>query len=104
MLKIELLSVAGCPHVDAARKLLNDCVEELHVRAQIEEKVGDYPSPTIRIDGEDVMGVATVCGGCLSARYPDSRAHSGCTAPERKSCTRTLDKSLRAGRWLQVGG
>jgi hypothetical protein len=56
MVEIELLSVAGCPHVDAARKLLKECVEALHVRAQIEEKVGDYPSPTIRVDGEDVMG------------------------------------------------
>ena len=56
MIEVELLSVPGCPHVDAARRLLEGCIEELHVRAHIDEKVGDYPSPTIRIDGEDVMG------------------------------------------------
>ena len=56
MIEIELLSVDGCPHVDAARLLLDAWVEELHVRAHIEEKVGAYPSPTIRINGEDVMG------------------------------------------------
>ena len=56
MIEIELLSVDGCPHVDAARRLLKACVDELQVRAHIEEKVGAYPSPTIRVDGEDVMG------------------------------------------------
>ena len=56
VVEVELLSVAGCPHVDAARQLLNACVEELQIRAHIEEKVGAYPSPTIRVDGRDVMG------------------------------------------------
>jgi hypothetical protein len=56
MVEIELLSVDGCPHVDAARQLLRACVEQLQVSARIEEKVGAYPSPTIRVDGEDVMG------------------------------------------------
>jgi hypothetical protein len=56
MIEIELLSVAGCPHVDATRLLLAACVEEMQVEAHIEEKVGAYPSPTIRIDGVDVMG------------------------------------------------
>jgi hypothetical protein len=56
MLEIELLSVDGCPHVDAARRLLEACLEELHVAARAEERVGAYPSPTIRVDGADVMG------------------------------------------------
>ena len=56
MVEVELLSVPGCPHVDAARRLLEACVDELQVPAHIEEKVGAYPSPTIRIDGEDVLG------------------------------------------------
>jgi hypothetical protein len=56
MIEIELLSVDGCPHVDAARVLLAACVDELQVRAHIEEKVRAYPSPKIRVDGVDVMG------------------------------------------------
>ena len=60
MIEIELLSVPECPHVDAARELLKACIEELHVRAQINERVGDYPSPTILVDGEDVMGLPPV--------------------------------------------
>ena len=56
MVEIELLSVAGCPHVGAARELIRVCVEELQVTAHINEKVGAFPSPTIKVDGEDVMG------------------------------------------------
>jgi len=58
MLEVELLSVPGCPHVDAARRLLHACIEELHLKVHIDETVGAYPSPTIRINGEDVMGSA----------------------------------------------
>jgi len=35
---------------------LEACVDELQVRVHIEEKVGAYPSLTIRVDGEDVTG------------------------------------------------
>jgi hypothetical protein len=44
MIEIESRSVAGCPHVDAAGLLLEACVEELQVKAHIEEKVGAYSS------------------------------------------------------------
>jgi glutaredoxin len=56
MVEVELLSVDGCPHVESARRLLESCIEELHVRAHIHAKVGPYASPTILIGGEDVMG------------------------------------------------
>lgn len=56
MVEVELLYVPGCSNADAARQLLNDCIEELGLAVHIEEKVGSYPSPTIRVDGEDVMG------------------------------------------------
>jgi hypothetical protein len=56
MVEVELLSVPECPHVGAARQLLTACVEELQLSVHIKEKVGAYPSPTILVDGEDVMG------------------------------------------------
>lgn len=70
LVEIELLSVAGCPHVDAARQLLKACVEELQVRAHIEEKEGAFPSPTIRIDGEDVMGAPSFTGAACRLDIP----------------------------------
>ena len=53
---IELLTISGCPHVDAARQLLRDCLGELGLGASITETEGDHPSPTILVDGRDVMG------------------------------------------------
>jgi hypothetical protein len=53
---IQLLYFAGCPHAAAARALLTSCLERLGVDWPVEEKDGDYPSPTILIDGIDVMG------------------------------------------------
>jgi len=54
--KIELLHVSGCPHVDAARALLNECLTELLVDVAVEDREGAYASPTILVDGVDVMG------------------------------------------------
>jgi hypothetical protein len=54
-MKIELLHVPGCPHVDAARALLTECLTELRLEVSVEDKEGAYPSPTILVDGVDVM-------------------------------------------------
>lgn len=55
-MKIELFHVPDCPHVDAARALLSECLMELKLEVAIEVKEGAYPSPTILVDGIDVMG------------------------------------------------
>lgn len=55
-MRVELLSVPNCPHVDAARRLLRDCMTALHIQAEIEETEGLYPSPTVLVNGRDVMG------------------------------------------------
>ena len=56
MIQVELLHSADCPHVDSARRLLRTCLSEVGVEADIEEREGAYPSPTILVNGEDVMG------------------------------------------------
>lgn len=56
MIEVELRYVAGCPHADAARALLRACLTELKLDVAIEDKEGEYPSPTILVNGEDVMG------------------------------------------------
>ena len=55
-MRIELLSVPNCPHADFARHLLRDCLTTLHIQAEIQEMQGPYPSPTVLVDGRDVMG------------------------------------------------
>ena len=55
MIQVELLRSADCPHVDAARRLLRACLTEVGLPADVEEREGAYPSPTILVNGEDVM-------------------------------------------------
>ena len=55
-MKIQLLSVPGCDNLENARELLHSTLSELGLDERIEEEEGAYPSPTILIDGSDVMG------------------------------------------------
>jgi hypothetical protein len=55
MMKVELLLAADCPHADRARELLSECLGRLGLAMEVQERTGDYPSPTILVDGVDVM-------------------------------------------------
>jgi len=54
--KVELMYVAGCPNVDEVRRTLDQCMQELGIEAPFVELEGDYTSPTVLVDGVDVMG------------------------------------------------
>lgn len=68
-MKIELLHIADCPNVDAARRLLTEALRELGLREEVSEiEVCDsaqaealaFPgSPTVRVDGTDVETTLT---------------------------------------------
>jgi hypothetical protein len=53
--RIELLTSPGCPHATAAKQTVTDCLATLGIDAPIVERVGRYPSPTVLVDGVDVM-------------------------------------------------
>jgi hypothetical protein len=55
-MRIELLHVPGCARVDEARALLRSSLSKLGLDDQIDEREGAYASPTILVDGVDVMG------------------------------------------------
>jgi hypothetical protein len=55
-MRIELFTAPGCPNADAARATLIDCMTVLGIDVPIIDRVGRYPSPTVLIDGVDVMG------------------------------------------------
>lgn len=54
-MRIEILSSPSCPNVAAAHELLVDCLVVLGIDTVIVERVGPFPSPSILIDGTDVM-------------------------------------------------
>lgn len=54
-MRIEILSHPGCPNAAAARDVLSECLSALGIRAPVTHTVGDFPSPSILINGIDAM-------------------------------------------------
>ena len=54
-MRVELVLVEECPHADAARGLLAESLRAMGRPVEVDERVGDYPSPTILVNGVDVM-------------------------------------------------
>src|SRR5206468_2539203 len=65
---VELLLVPQCPHAQAARTLLARCLDELGLDIAVAERVGEFPSPTILVDGRDVMTGSEVMAGVSACR------------------------------------
>jgi hypothetical protein len=54
-MEVELLLAPQCPNAAAATALLTACLHRLGLDVRVRERVGDHPSPTILVDGVDVM-------------------------------------------------
>jgi hypothetical protein len=54
-MRVELLVSPDCPNAAAARTVLEACMARLGLAVPVAERVGDYASPTILVDGIDVM-------------------------------------------------
>jgi hypothetical protein len=54
-MRIEILRSPGCPNAAAATSIVADCLAAAGMNVPIIERVGRYPSPTVLIDGVDVM-------------------------------------------------
>lgn len=66
-MRVELLLVPDCPNGPAARRVVRDCLARLGVTVPIVETTGSYASPTVRVDGRNVMdgpGVRPAEGAC----------------------------------------
>ncbi len=57
-MRVELLHYEGCPLAPAALQLVRQCLIALGVPDPVLVRVGDYPSPTVLVNGTDVMGAA----------------------------------------------
>jgi hypothetical protein len=55
-MRIELLTSRGCPNAAGAKATVAECLTALGIGVPIIERVGRYPSPTVLVDGIDVMG------------------------------------------------
>ena len=53
---VELRAVPDCPNLAATRDLLHACLAEAGLALDVIERIGEYPSPSVLIDGRDVTG------------------------------------------------
>jgi hypothetical protein len=58
--RIELLHVADCPLVDRVRATVEGCLADAGIGAAVHEREGLFASPTLLIDGRDVVTGAPV--------------------------------------------
>ena len=102
---IEILYVAGCPHVQAAMEMVRRALaaeglasplQMILVRDQSEAQAVRFAgSPTIRVCGEDVMpddGVTEVCVGCRLYRNPENPG-----LPREESVRSALRRAVERG-------
>jgi hypothetical protein len=69
-MRVELRAVPGCPNLDAARDLLRACLAEAGLPGAFVERIGDYPSPSVVVDGADVTGADPHGPACCVLRLP----------------------------------
>jgi hypothetical protein len=53
---VELRAVPDCPNLAVTRDLLAACLVEAGLPPAMIERLGDFPSPSVLIDGVDVTG------------------------------------------------
>lgn len=56
ILIVEVLHFAGCPNAADTLALVRRCVARLGLATAVVERDGDHPSPTVLVNGRDVMG------------------------------------------------
>lgn len=74
-MRIELLTAPDCPHAAPARQVITDCLTSLGLDVAIIDRVGRYPSPTVLVNGVDVMraGTAAAVGDACRLDLPTPR-------------------------------
>ena len=60
--RIQILQVAGCPLVDRLVDEVEACLADAGHDEPVEVLIGDYPSPTLLVDGVDVATGQPVTG------------------------------------------
>jgi hypothetical protein len=60
--RIELMYVPACPRVDHVRAMVRQCLADAGISEIVREREGPYPSPTLLIDGADVVTGEPITG------------------------------------------
>lgn len=69
--RVQLLRVPDCPLVEQVRATLRECLRTTSIPVLVEELEGSYPSPTLLVDGVDVVtGTAPSHEACCRLDLP----------------------------------
>jgi hypothetical protein len=75
---VELRSVPDCPNLAPVRQVLYTALADLGLQPNVVELIGDYPSPSVLIDGVDVTGRSA--GSVAACRLDLPTAEQICAA------------------------
>jgi hypothetical protein len=92
---VELLLAPDCRHGPAARAVLAECLDQLGLDLPVQERVGDYPSPTVLVDGIDAMTNAAGAPGRRACRLDVPTMARVLAALRRSAATRERDRDRR---------
>src|SRR3954447_12348035 len=99
-MRVELLHFEGCPLAPAAHRLVRHCLIALGIPDPVLVRVGDGPSPTVLVNGTDVMRPAaelstgTVCRIDVPSRERVLTALRAASMAESRDATFHRDQPL----------
>ena len=111
--RVDILSVPDCPNVDATRRMVRECLAELGLTATVVEHVGRYRSPTVLVNGVDVMrpeiGAALDDASCRLDLPNQNRVLAALTASAGPNATELVallarDRRIHNGRCADLAG
>lgn len=85
--RTELVHHEGCPLAEAAREVLHASIQEVGIDVVVVDRIARYPSPSILVDGVDVMG-APADEVCLDACRLDPPTRDRVVAALRSAAPR----------------
>ena len=67
-MRVELLQHPGCRFAPMTHQLVQQCLTALAIHTRILVRVGDYPSPTVLVNGTDIMSRASALTSTRACR------------------------------------
>lgn len=67
---VQLQRVPDCPRADRVRELMRSAAAACGMVVELDELIGEYPSPTVLVDGRDVTGVSPAEGASCRLDLP----------------------------------
>ena len=99
-MRVELLHYEGCPLEPAAHQLVRQCLIALGIPDPVLVRVGDWPSPTVLVNGTDVMRPAAELSKRRVCRTDVPTRERVLAALEAARAAESRDESLHSNQLL----